>query len=443
MRKRNYGDTQPTLATRTWGINSSARNLVYVDDIPISALIANNNTNGAPRWGLVSPEQIQGIDMLYGPFAAAYPGNSIGGVMLITTRMPESFEATVKQTEAFQMFDYYKTEGTYITSQSAATVGETVGRFSYFLSANAQDSYSQPLSFITNGSVPAGTTGTIRAFNKTGAVANVVGAGGLLHTFMDNLSGKAAVDLTEWLRASYTVGYWQNDARLKTESYLRDALGNLTYGGVAGFASNTYTLDSEHLMNALSLKSNTKGDWDFEAIATQYDYLRDTQRTPAGVLTGQALRTNGFVARLDGSGWSTQDLKGIWRPGGVGGSHEISFGLHRDQYTLKNPTYNTNNWQATPDDGNGSIFTNGRGKTETYGVWAQDAWKFAPDFKLTLGGRFDQWTASDGVNFAGSVFGRDPPSTLRISRRRHHWPGARHRTGPTLSRSGRPIAIRP
>jgi iron complex outermembrane receptor protein len=82
VRKRNYGDTQPTFSTRTWGINSSARNLVYVDDIPISALIGNNNTNGAPRWGMVSPEEIKGLDMLYGPFAAAYPGNSMG-VLLI------------------------------------------------------------------------------------------------------------------------------------------------------------------------------------------------------------------------------------------------------------------------------------------------------------------------------------------------------------------------
>ena len=46
VRKRNYGDTQPVLATRTWGLGSSARTLVYVDDILISALIANNNTIG-------------------------------------------------------------------------------------------------------------------------------------------------------------------------------------------------------------------------------------------------------------------------------------------------------------------------------------------------------------------------------------------------------------
>src|SRR5262249_54081736 len=99
LRKRNYGDTQAVLATRTWGVGSSARSLVYADDILLSALIANNNTIGAPRWGLVSPGQISRIDFLYGPFAAAYPGNSVGGVVQITTKMPDKPEASISQTE--------------------------------------------------------------------------------------------------------------------------------------------------------------------------------------------------------------------------------------------------------------------------------------------------------------------------------------------------------
>src|SRR5260370_24820346 len=37
VRKRNYGDKQPTFSTRTWGLNSSRRNLVSVGDSPISA----------------------------------------------------------------------------------------------------------------------------------------------------------------------------------------------------------------------------------------------------------------------------------------------------------------------------------------------------------------------------------------------------------------------
>ena len=37
LRKRNAGDNQTVLASRVWGLNSSARTLVYADDILLSA----------------------------------------------------------------------------------------------------------------------------------------------------------------------------------------------------------------------------------------------------------------------------------------------------------------------------------------------------------------------------------------------------------------------
>ena len=89
VRKRNDGDNQAVLATRTWGLNSSARTLIYYDDLLVSALIGNNNSGASPHWNLISPEAIARIDFLNGPFAAAYPGNSIGGVLLITSKMPD------------------------------------------------------------------------------------------------------------------------------------------------------------------------------------------------------------------------------------------------------------------------------------------------------------------------------------------------------------------
>lgn len=409
LRKRNYGDTQPTLATRMWGINSSARNIVYVDDIPISAFISNNNTNGAPRWGLVSPEEIKGVDMLYGPFAAAYPGNSIGGVLLITTRMPDQLEATIKQTEALQTFSYYNTSGAYLTSNTAGTIGSKVGRFSFFLAANREESYSQPLAFVVNGAAfPGGTQGTLPALGKTGTPANVVGAGGLLHSIMDNYKLKLAVDITDWLRASYTIGYWDNSTFSTVQSYLTSANGTPTFGGVSGFATNTFNLGEQHLMNALSLKTDTGGNWDWELIATRYDYLQSLQRSPAGVTTGTNYTTNGLIARMDGTGWSTQDAKGVWRPGGLSGNHEISAGLHHDQYTLKNPTWNAPNWLTSPDNGNNTVSTYGRGNTETWALWLQEAWSFAPGWKLTVGGRGESWRAYDGFNVAGTVASTQP-----------------------------------
>src|SRR3954468_1953229 len=102
VRKRNYGDTQATLGTRVWGTSSSARSLIFADDVPITALIANNNTLGGPRWGMISPDEIARIDVMYGPFSAAYSGSSMGAVMTITTRQPDRPSATIEQAIAQQ-----------------------------------------------------------------------------------------------------------------------------------------------------------------------------------------------------------------------------------------------------------------------------------------------------------------------------------------------------
>lgn len=402
VRKRNYGDTQAVVATRTWGVNSSARTLVYADNILLTALIGNNNTNGAPRWGLVSPEEIKGIDMLYGPFSAAYPGNSMGGVMLLTTRMPDKLEATLSQTNAFQNFGYYSTNDTYTTSNTAGTIGSKVGPFSFFLAANREESFSQPLGFVTTGNFPANVYGTIGAPTRTGGVANVVGASGLLHTIMDNYKLKWAVELNDWLTFSHTIGYWQNNAYSTVQSYLTQN-GMPTFAGLAGFASGNYKLQEQHLANAVSLRSDTRGTWDFELVGTYYAYLTSTQRAPSGVGPGLNFSNAGTNARLDGTNWWTGDAKGVFRPGGINGPHEISFGLHGDQYTLKNPTYVMPSWLTSPDNGNGTVSAFGTGKTQTFALWLQDKWQFAPGWTATIGLRGETWTASNGINVAGNT----------------------------------------
>src|SRR5678809_752320 len=107
LRKRNNGDTQATMATRVWGTSSSARSLVFADGVPLTALVANNNTVGGPRWGLVSPGEIARVDMMMGPFSAAYAGNSMGAVVEITTRLPKTLEGQVQQTQSMQSFALY------------------------------------------------------------------------------------------------------------------------------------------------------------------------------------------------------------------------------------------------------------------------------------------------------------------------------------------------
>jgi iron complex outermembrane receptor protein len=404
VRKRNDGDNQAVLATRSWGLNSSARTLIYYDDLLISALIGNNNSGAAPKWNLISPEAIGRIDFLNGPFSAAYPGNSIGGVLLITSKMPDKPFAVAKETVSIMPWNQYGTKDTYVTSQISAAAGDRKGPLSWLVSANYLDSYQQPLTYTTFGTVlgvgPANTTGTFGAQSRTGGVANVIGTGTLAHSQQASGNLRLAYDISPLVQATYSLGIWNNHQTSDPQTYLRSTLtGAPTFGGQSGFASNKYTWDQKHLSNAVSLKSDTKGVFDFDLSASSYNYLQDIMLNPFTVTpTGASYSLNGKITRNDGTNWQNADAKGIWRPFGFDGPQEISFGVHGDRYRLENPVFASTVWYVATSTGTGQLYSEGIGETRTGALWVQDAWKIVPNLKLTLGGRLETWDALDGFN---------------------------------------------
>ncbi len=400
VRKRNDGDNQAVLATRSWGLNSSARTLIYYDDLLVSALIGNNNSGASPHWNLISPEAIARIDFLNGPFAAAYPGNSIGGVLLITSKMPDKPFAIAKETVSVMPWNQYGTKDTYVTSQTSAAAGNRDGKLSWLVTANYLDSYQQPLTYTTNGSIPAGTTGTFPALNKQGLVADVVGTGTLAHSQQTSANLRLAYDVAPLVQATYSLGVWNNVQTSNPQTYLTStATGAPTFAGLSAFASNKYTWDQTHLSNAVSLKSDTKGAFDFDLSASSYNYLQDILLNPFTVApTGVGFSENGKITRNDGTNWQNADAKGIWRPFGFDGSQEISFGIHGDRYRFDNPIFASTVWNVTSSTGTGQFYSEGLGETRTGALWVQDAWKIVPDLKLTLGGRLETWRALDGFN---------------------------------------------
>jgi iron complex outermembrane recepter protein len=407
VRKRNDGDNQAVLATRTWGLNSSARSLIYYDDLLISALIGNNNTNASPKWNLISPDAIGRIDFLNGPFAAAYPGNSIGGVLLITSKMPDKPFADIKETVSVMPWNQYGTKDTYPTSQTSAAAGSRDGRVSWLVTANYLDTYQQPLTYTTSATIPAGTTGAISALNKQGLPANVVGTGILAYSQQASVNARVAYDLTPLVQATYSLGIWNNHQVSNPQTYMTStATGAPTFAGISSFASSKYIWDETHMSNAVSVKSDTKGVYDFDISASSYNYLQDTQLNPYTVAAaGTGYSTNGKITRMDGTNWQNADAKGIWRPDGYDGAQEISFGIHGDRYELDNPVYASSVWNATNSTGTGQLYSSGEGETRTGALWAQDAWKILPNLKLTLGGRFESWEALDGYNLSTTTTG--------------------------------------
>ena len=181
VRKRNNGDTQGVLQTRTWGTDSSARSLVYADDLLLTALVSNDSVIGAPRWGLVAPEEIERVDFLYGPYSAQYPGNSMGGVLKITTRMPEKLEISAKDTLAVQDFSQWGTSKGLVNNVTSLFVGDRYGDLSWTVSGNWQRGSQQPLFYAT---LPVGGAQNFYGYpnasfatTRSGVPASVIGAG--------------------------------------------------------------------------------------------------------------------------------------------------------------------------------------------------------------------------------------------------------------------------
>lgn len=412
VRKRHVGDTQAPITTRTSGVGASARTLIYADGVLVSALIGNNNSNASPKWGMIAPEEIAGIDVLYGPFSAAYPGNSVGAVVNIATRMPEKLEGTLSASGSQQHFHQYATKGDFGARQFAAAIGDRIGSFSFWFSAQQTQSDSQPLAYATatrpaapsSAGVPL--TGGAFDLNRTGAPIVVLGAAGFERQTQDNLKLKLAWDFSPQTHLMMTTGRFGNDTQSTAETYLRNTADQPVYAGglfniggysitipASTFSNNVYRFDEAQWMNSLSLDHRGEAiDWRF--VVSDYDYDKSEQRTPSTALPGAFSGGAGSVTRFDGTGWRTLDAKLVWR---ATPAHEISFGVHGDEYELANKRYNTADWMAGPA---GSLAGAALGKTRTAAAWAQDSWRINDALRLTAGARWESWRARDGRNYS-------------------------------------------
>jgi iron complex outermembrane receptor protein len=249
VRKRYIGDyNHAVLATRASGTGNSARSLVYADGILLSNLLGNGATF-TPRWGMVSPEEIERVDVLYGPFSAAYSGNSVGAVVDYITRMPTHFEAHAKLQGFSQQYQEFNTDKRFSGRQGSLSLGDRNGPWSWWLAVNEANSSGQPLVFanrllssgvISNAGTPV--AGAVLDKNPKNQDWLMLGTSTQYDTLQDQAKIKLAYDFSPTLRATYSLGYWQNKTNGNAESYLRDAAGNPVYTGDVNIGGRKYTL---------------------------------------------------------------------------------------------------------------------------------------------------------------------------------------------------------
>ncbi|BAZ93244.1 siderophore receptor protein [Thiohalobacter sp. COW1] len=406
VRKRYIGDRNSIISVRGTNTRQSARSLVMADGLLLSNFLGSD-FGFPPRWSMVNPQEIERVDVIYGPYSALYSGNSLGSTVLITTRMPTSFTADARFQAFRQEFDLYSTDASYGGHRFNGLVGDRAGRFSYLFTLDRLDNESHPMSFASL--YPSTTPATGSETVVTGAVPDrdqrnadrlIIGynSEGVDHTVQDQLKAKFAYDFTSSLQGMLTIGYWQQDRDSSTATYLRDAGGNPVFSGPISISGLRYDVpagtfapsngeDARWLYGA-SLKTRNVEGWNFEATASLYEVTEDITRRSSSAGAGA-----GTVEYGDDTGWRTLDLRTDYRPAELVGGHWVSFGYHYDRYALENVVYDAVDWRAESLAGINSRFA---GRTETQAVYAQDAWQMNDYWKLVLGARYERWQAFDG-----------------------------------------------
>jgi iron complex outermembrane receptor protein len=428
VRKRFIGDLNSIIAVRGTSNAQSARGLVYDDGLLLSNLLGSSYSF-PPRWSMVFPDQIARVDVIYGPFSALYPGNSIGATVLFSTRMPTRFEADADVKGFTQHFSLFGVNRNFNGSEASASIGDRIDKFSYLLGVNHFENTSQPLQFATlaqstKPAAPTDTpvTGAYFYNNQTSAPTAVLGVNGegIEHTIQDQFKLKAQYDFTPTLQGGFTLGYWHQTYNSQTSTFLRDANGNPVYGGLVNIGGYEYNIPAsalapslgynENWLYGLSLKTRNATGWNAEAIASYYDVGESVARTANSGAPGNG---PGVVTFGDGAGWKTLDLRATYTPlspqAGLA-AHALTFGYHYDNYFVDNRTYQTLEWQ----DGAAGAFSNAfAGKTQTQALYAQDAWRFLPRWKLAYGLRYEDWRAYDGYQAVGAANVAYPGASLR------------------------------
>ncbi len=424
VRKRFAGDNNALVSVRSTSSRQSARTLVYADGLLLSNLLGSD-FGFAPRWSMVAPQDIERVDVLYGPYSARYPGNSLGATILIRTWMPERFSASGGVQFLDQDFREYGQHRHYTGQRYSAALGDRQGRWAWRLGLERLDNQGQPVSYysalrsdVAAGATDAQVSGAVAYRDPFGRPAYLLGVNGegATDTRSDQAALRATYDLAPEVQLALNVVDWKQTQDNRTGSWLRDADGRIVDAGAVAIDGMRYLLpanafapghgESERRLYGLSLRSEHAFGWNYSLVASRFDTVRDDIRTASAAGGGP-----GTLARGDGSGWDNLDLQADYRAGAAA-AHRISLGLHLDEYRLDSRVYASDDWRHGGPAVLNSAFA---GNTRTQALFVQDAWDFAPDWQLLAGLRFERWRAFDG---------RRQASATRVdyaSRNDDHW----------------------
>lgn len=414
IRRRFIGDSNGTMGMRGANMFQTSRSMVFADGVPLHYLL-QSRWNGAPRWTMVSASEIAQVEVLYGPYSAEFSGNSMGGVVLIESAIPQKREFHFDSSYFSQNFSAYGFDDTVNGYKTFFSYGDKIGDTSIYLSYNRLDSQSQPQTFYFGANTTAANvtdvTGGIVGNDERSASRLWFGDTGIQDTLTDNYKLKIGHDFGEW-QALLNVAYEDRyNGSNKPNSYLRNSSGATVWSGNVvqnGWKNNVPSARlgvSEQERDSLSIGLRVRGPVAdgviFEANVNQFEILRDDNRASLSNPDDRVYTTAGQVTSFGDTGWKSAEAKLAFDQLGVEGLGLI-VGARHDAFELNMDVFNT----ADHRIGSFSNFTSrSGGETQMNALFAQLNWDINAQWDSGFGVRWEEFNSNNGY------FSRDIAST--------------------------------
>jgi iron complex outermembrane receptor protein len=387
--KRNKGLMDSTASVRMRGFNNDQYTLVLLDGQPL-----NDAYTGGLEWGMLPVSNIERIEVIRGAASALYGGNAMGGVINIITKTPKKLE--------LQASGGYGTEATIKYGLSAGSrfwdrLSVSVGFDG--IQTNGYETYPV-VSTISSGA--GNVSGGYPMDDKYGNPTRwVVGDKGKNGAEDQRFNGKASFDFSDTGKVSFT-GIWGHHeydyGRPNTDmgtlgdnsTYAIVGPGQrarfrpsdfISYTGMGENETGIYTLSFEEVIGPVKVHA--------QAGAVLAD---DRYTQPSGTGLYYYDNSPGTMKVTKSEAWPVE-LRGDLP---IGKSNILTMGASFRLDTSDTDDYNILFYRSYNGKGSSTFYSGG--KSQTYGVFAQDEWKMFDPLTLYLGLRYDWWKVYSGAS---------------------------------------------
>ena len=399
VRKRYIGDANGVPGFRGTHSTQSARTLVMVDGFLLSNFLGNS-FGFPPKWGVVGPGEVAQYDIVYGPYSSRYIGNSIGGIVSISTKSPDNGEGYVTAQGFMQPYSQYNTDETYFGYSVEAGFGwkQKDGPVGLRASFRHFENEGQPMQFrqLSNSGAASGTvvTGAVRDPNSI-VPRPFFAADATDKNTQDQFRLRADFDFGDWMVEALGV-YWLTDSdETNPKSYLRDGAGNVVTSGAVNVDGTIYGVSAlrfsinkrEELLTGIRVEGPILG-WDTRTNVSKFWILKDADRGATNYANGTSNGAGIFTDQVDPN-WIALDFLAEH----AYGNHNISIGATANRYETETDIFSTTAWR---DIANPTLTSNTAGKSRLVGAFFEDNIDLAENFSVAGGARIDFWKAYDG-----------------------------------------------